>query len=145
MAKRATLPNIEEIQSRDPLLGRTLQHLLDVVNNSNQQTTASGIGKTRAPAPVSQIAVTGANGVASIHLSDKNAGAQGLKYLVEYSSDPNFGTFDLLDLGEATTHRLYLGVGSGTWYFRATNKFFTSERSPHVYFGSAAQPTGVAL
>lgn len=145
MPKRAKLPNVGEISTRDQLTGQTLQHIEDVFNNFIKQFPLSATGVTKAPSPVSQISVAAAAGIATVTLTDKNSGAAGLKYVVEYSTDPNFSSFGLVDLGESTVHKLALGAGSGTYYFRAAAKFLTSERSAWAYFGTESQPTGVVL
>lgn len=134
--------NRSQIFQMNRLIAEALDDIQSQVNNVAQQTTASAQGGTNPPPNISNIAVSAANGVFQIIITDNAPVYRGINYFAEYSDTASFTQPHVLDLGASRTWRGFLG--SGTFYWRAYSQYATSEPSNPVYFGSTNDPTPVA-
>lgn len=154
------IPNLVAMNIDDPT-GYTYEAMLAIqnfVNNLAQQIAVDGApAKTTdatadtefpnfpAPARPASISVT-AQTVSGVKLYNVELGlspndSDSIRYYVEYSTDPKFGTATALRMGSQT--QKMLALPSGTYYWRTRCKFVQSKSSSHLYFGSQANPTGV--
>ena len=138
----ANYKNRAHVHSKDSLLGRALDDIVDKVQAVAIQTNASVTGKTVAPSAPTALKVSAANGHGLVSITHENAPA-GTNYLIEYASTPNFQNPVQIDNGVSRTWPQYLK--GQTLYFRAASRFSTSAPSSYVYYGTQTNPTAVTF
>jgi hypothetical protein len=127
----------------DPRLSATFRELSKSLDNAANTTGVSGQDLT-APPNLRSIAVTAANGVFDIVLSDpvgQGGNSLGVNYFVDWSTTASFANFRTIHLGPSRSW--YGFLGSQTLFFRAYSQYPASTKSKYVYFGGPAAPTGV--
>jgi hypothetical protein len=131
--------NRQLIHEKDPELGQALDDAFNYLESVMQQGNFSPSGEVQPPPDVNALAVTAAQGVFDIQLTDNNSGVtRGVNYFVEYSESPSFAAPHVLDLGSSRNYRTFLG--NKNLYFRAYSSYPTSRRSNPIYYGTANAP-----
>jgi hypothetical protein len=134
--------NQSELQRRDRILGSALDDLASQVQAIRAQGNFGQAGSPVPPHPIDVIAVSAANGFATVKLTH-NSAPSGTNYVVEYSTTPNFQNPIRIDNGISLTLQQYLK--GQTLYWRGAPKFPTSGLAAWVYFGGQANPTAVTF
>lgn len=134
--------NQAALQSRDRMLGEALDDLGSQIAAVRAQGNFGQEGAPSAPHGISAIAVTAKNGFASVSLTHNSAPA-GSRYVIEYSTTPNFLNPQRVDNGTSLTFERYLK--GQQLYFRAAPTFLTSPLGSWIYFGGATRPTAVTF
>jgi hypothetical protein len=97
----------------------------------------SALGTPKPPEAPIAVNVAIQNGLYTVTIQHPKP-PSGIRWNLEYSTDPNFQTPIPVDLGEVNVWQNY--IPNQKLYFRARAKFLASENSPWVYFGGAAAP-----
>lgn len=112
----------------------------DVASQIQAITNQGNFGKqgvATPPTPPAVLNVSLQNGVYTAIISHPSA-PPGTRWMLEYSTTPNFVTKVPVDLGEATQWQAYLPFPA--LYFRVSARTLTSAPSAHTYFGTSSQP-----
>lgn len=129
----ASIPRLASIVQRDSDVGRALQYVQDVVNNLGAQTNSAPVGTTPAPQQLATLNVVGGAGIVHATINDPSPAYRGNSYHMEVI--PAGGNWETdahpIHLGPARAYRGSLGPG--TYHFRATSGYNTSNPSPWVY------------
>jgi hypothetical protein len=133
-----TYKNRTYINNLDSKLQEALDDLSQQIQNLASQTKANPIGPAPSPNAPAAVSVTATSGQFEATVHDKEAGKF---YVLEHSSDPQFKTFNTVDLGVAKNWRAYLGTT--LQYFRVRSTHYTGSDSQNVYHGTAQTPKGV--
>lgn len=148
-ANALNIPNLDYIRSLKsqdfPDLGAKLYEALNAIQtqalNIQQQSNTSATGQPQAPPKISGFNVTGQNGHFNLKVEDSNPIYRGIQYYAEYDTTPHFSNPQVVHLGDARNHNVFLG--NGTYYWRAYSSYAGSGPSDAVYHGSSAQPSAV--
>lgn len=150
------LPQLPSIRLDDEVLGETLLAIQQALNGGfeklgvdpspapqNPQTSLQNFPAPRPPASLAVNAVT----VSGSKIYAASIGASpdaddSIRYAIEFSTTPTFQAATAFLLGIQNFVGAML-LPAGTRYWRARCKFPESAWSPYVYFGTAANPTGV--
>ena len=137
-----TVPHLEKLR-QIPDFGQYLYEALAAVQqqsgNIEQQTNTNANGHPEAPPPLDALSVKSKDGHYSIALQHNAAISRGVRYYVEHDTSPAFTNPQVISLGDARNHHVFLG--SGARYWRAYAAYASSAPSRPTYFGSAAVPT----
>lgn len=125
---------------KDQFTKGSLDHLASKIQAIETQGNFSSRGVPTPPSSPTAINVTAVNGLRTVNIVHPNP-VSGLRWHLQYSTNPSFMNAVTVDLGESTTHEIYRPAGM--IYIRAAAKFIASDRSQWIYFGSAASPTPV--
>jgi hypothetical protein len=141
------LDYIRGLKSADfPDLGAKLYEALksigDQASNTQSQTNANPSGQPTAPPAINGLKVTGQNGHFNLAITDNNPIYRGIQYYAEHDTSPNFTNPQVIHLGDARNHNVFLG--NQTLYWRAYSSYSSSPPSAPAYHGSGAAPTPVA-
>lgn len=135
------VPNLPYIRRKDPRLGEAIDAIHQGIESLVERAGLGASGNILAP-QIQSIAVTAANGIFSVSVTDKSATHFGINYFVEYADNPNFNNLHTLAMGPSrNANGLFLG--SGTFYFRAFSQYLNSAASARVTYGGTI-PLGVA-
>jgi hypothetical protein len=126
------------LNNLDSKLQEALDDIYQQLQKVAEQTKANPQGAPVAPNAPAAISVTATSGQFEATVHDKEAGKF---YVLEHSPDPQFKTFNTVDLGVAKNWKAYLGTT--TQYFRVRSTHYTGSDSTQVYHGTAQSPTGV--
>lgn len=125
---------------KDQYVRDSLDHLASQIQAVVTQGNFSKKGIPTPPSSPTAINVTAVNGLRTVNIVHPNP-VSGIRWHLQYATDPNFTNPILVDLGESLTHEIYRPTGM--IYIRAAAKFIASDRSQWIYFGNAASPTPV--
>ena len=127
-------------------LGRHLLRALDSLASQNEAIRQQGNfgleGPPAAPHSLDAIGVAAANGFVTVRLTHAQPPA-GVRYVIEYSTTPNFLNPVRIDNGISTSFSQYLH--GQTLYWRAAPTFLTSGLGSWIYFGGLSTPTAVVI
>ncbi len=146
-----TTASLGYLAINDPVLYDWLNSLTGAFNQLQQQMgvdsapaaqTAAGQALP-APAAPASIDVKAARGAFTVAIGASPGAAPGVQYFVEVASDPAFPASTVVYALGATLG-FTLNLGNVTRYFRARAKYASSDYSPYVYLGTAANPTAVS-
>ena len=138
-----TIAQLAPMKDRDPYLYETLIKLVQEINVTQKQTGVAGSSALAAPPAPGAITVVAANGFFDVAVTDKSSVQRGIQYFAEFDTSPNFQNAHTLPMGPS--RNAHVALGNLTTYWRAYSMYVGSEtRSDYAYFGSAANPTGVA-
>lgn len=126
------LPDFAEF---GPRLYQTLKASERGQNQIEQQVNGNLSGQPQPPPRLSGMNVTAQNGIFHVSLFHNADFYRGVRYHVEYATDPNFGTPFPLPMHDAREWRGSLG--NLTLYFRSTTSYGTSAPAPWVYHGGS--------
>ena len=128
------IPNLDEIKSRDPLLGEALETLADLHDNLGQKLSVNPQGKTLTPPPHAALSVVAQNGV--IHATVDNGNnprTRQLHNFVEWDTNPNFQNAQVESLHVGTQRRIPTMLGT-TIHLRSYTMYGDGEQqSPYKY------------
>jgi hypothetical protein len=129
----------------------SLAQQISVDGNPSSSTPANATADTAlanfpSPAPPSSISVNAQSVGDPVKLYNVELGLSpddddSIRYYLEYTTDPKWGTATALRMGNQTQKALMLP--NNTYYWRARAKKVQSNYSSYLYFGSQANPTGV--
>jgi hypothetical protein len=126
------------INNFDSKLSEALDDMYQQMLNVARQAKANPIGPAQPPNAPAAVSVTATSGQFEATVHDKE---DGKFYVLEHSSDPQFKTFNTVDLGVSKNWRSYLGTT--LQYFRVKSTHYTGSDSDSVYHGTAQSPKGV--
>ncbi len=131
---RFQLPNLSYIRQDDDKYYGAFTALRDAVQNISDQGNLDPANSQQAtPPPISKVNVVHAGGIHDVQIVDNTPAFNGIRYMAEYSQTADFQNSHTIDLGESQNHRANLG--NGTYYWRASSKYPTSQPSNPVYHG----------
>lgn len=116
-------------------LYEALSDLASQINTHAMQTNANPQGATIAPPRIAGVVATAQNGHFSIQITDNGKIYRGIQYYVEHADNPSFTNPQVIHLGDARNH--YIFLGSVTRYFRAYSSYASSAPSAPAYHGGA--------
>lgn len=138
------VPNLDWVKSWNPLLGETIESLVQKIENVAVKTNQNPDGSTVAPAAPTSINVTSnTSGIHRVSWTDNNPRTRNLHYVHEWDHDSTFKN------GQATIssgHRqlsIAISGGAKPVFHRVCAQYPDGARSNWVYFGSPTNPTGV--
>jgi hypothetical protein len=134
----ATYKHRTYINNLDSKLQEALDDIVQQLQNVATQVKANPAGSAPTPTAPTQLAVKATSGQFSASIADHETGKS---YILEHSTDPQFKTFETVDLGVAKNWRAYLGTTLR--YFRVRATHYTGSDSQAVYHGSEQKPSGV--
>lgn len=138
---RFQIPRLSAIRQKDKSFYDALVAIEQAINNHSDQGNLDPTGAEQAPPqPVSSVKVVASGGIHDIQITDHSPAYAGLKYTVDYSQTPDFGSYHTIDLGISQNHRANLGPGQ--YYWRASSYYHPATPSEPVYHGGAT-PTAV--
>ncbi len=129
-----TLPQLKDIQSRDPYTYEALRALQSYVNNLAHLLNLDGAAQNTPPPNIGSLSVVAADGIFDVAITDKQGPRRPIFYFAEYSASPNFTNPIVVDMG--TTRNLRLQLGNQTLYWRAYSQYLGSPISAKVTFGT---------
>lgn len=129
-----------------PVFGdRLFEALTDIqkgVRNIAMQGNLNTAGEAQSPPPqINALHVVASGGVAHVQITDNNDIYRGVRYHVQYSTDPGMSQPITAHMGPSRDIRI--PVGSQPLYYRAYSDYETSSHSDPVYHGGA-QPIAVS-
>jgi hypothetical protein len=122
-------------------LYEALKSIADQAANTQQQTNTNPKGQPTPPPAINALKVTGQNGHFNLAIEDNNPIYRGVQYYAEHDTSPNFTNPQVIHLGDARNHNVFLG--NQTLYWRAYSSYSSSAPSAPAYHGSAATPSPV--
>lgn len=128
------LPQLKHVEAGDPRLYSALRSIVDAVNNLGRGVGVDPTGEMAAPARISAISVTAANGIFDVAITDYSSLVRGISYFVESDLTPAFATPHVYALGPSRNARFLLG--NLTLYWRAYSQYWGSQPSAPVPFGN---------
>ena len=135
------LPNMPYLRTKDPRLAETIEKLRIAIVSLVNQTGAAPGGTIAAPS-VQSISVSASNGIFSASIVDKTAPHLGIRYFIEYATNPNFDNSRTRYLGPSRDIDGW-NLGNLTYYFRGFSQYPGSDISNKVIYGGST-PIGVA-
>ena len=130
------LPSLDHIRRKDQRLYESLVALHDGIESLIKQAGLGPAGKIATPV-IQSIAVTAANGIFSVAITDKSTPHFGINYFVEYADNPSFNNAYTLFLGPSRNVNGW-NLGAQTLYFRAFSQYQGSPPSSRVVYGGSA-------
>ena len=130
------LSYIRTIPVFGPRLYETLSDILTQQSNAAMQTNANPSGGSQAPPPqINALTVTAGAGIAHVQITDNNQMYRGVKYHVQYATEPGFSNPITAHMGPSRDLRI--PVGTQPLYYRAFSDYPTSDTSNPVYHGGS--------
>lgn len=128
------LQQLKHVETGDPRLYSALRSIVDAVNNLGRGVGVDPAGETTAPASISAISVTAANGIFDVAITDNSSLVRGINYFVESDLTPAFAKPHVYALGPSRNARFSLG--NLTLYWRAYSQYLGSQPSAPITFGN---------
>lgn len=135
------LPHLNTILRADPRTGETLKAIRDAINQGHASVGVDPTGVFPTPTAPASLTVTATGGFFDAIIQDANP-QRGLHYFLDWSVDPSFSLPRTIPLGPTRTE--YKQLGNQTLFWRCYSQYQGSEISAYTYFGTQANPTGVA-
>ena len=130
------LSQLKHIETGDPRLYNALRSIVDAVNNLGRGVGVDPTGTIAPPGNISSIAVTAANGIFDVAITDNSSLVQGINYFVEADTTAAFSRPHVYALGPSRNARF--SMGNLTLYWRGYSQYLGSQPSQPVTFGNPA-------
>jgi hypothetical protein len=135
-----SIGQLAQIKSDSPYVYEALTQIVSAVNSLRRATGVDPTGSIAAPVPIASLAVTAADGIFDLAITDNSAVNRGIFYFAESDIAPSFPGPRVYFLG--SSRNLRVALGNQTLYWRAYSQYLGSDPSEPVAFG--APPASVS-
>ncbi len=128
------VPQLKKLQYDEPYLYEALREIVGAVNSLTRRVGIDPTGPVAPPAAIAKLAVSAADGIFDIAITESSPVTKGISYFVESDTQPSFAAPKVYFLGPSRNFRIQLG--NQTLYWRAYSQYFNSMPSPPVAYGN---------